>query len=443
MKIEIFQSSHGDCMLLESADGKLMLCDGGMSSSMIEYVAPELAERREQEPDRPVDLVYVSHIDADHIGGVLKLIQDLVDWEVWDHHQREDDDFAEPESARPPKVSAIWHNAFHDQVPENVGRIEDMLAAAAPVMFATQVPAGIRAGFEMQNVALGVDHAIQMTKLIRAGLPGVAVNRLPGSRRAEKLLMARARQRPIALGSFEIRIIGPTAKELQQLREGWNNWLRRSEVRVAEIERQVRRRVEAFASGEGPELREWEGIEDFRGVTIPNVASLVLLVQEGDKRILLTGDAQHDILLEQLGEAGLLQGGALHLDVLKIQHHGSENNMSPQFAQAVTADHYLFCGDGQSGNPEPEVVEQIYASRMSRDRAIRGRAPEAAGSRPFHFWFSTSTATPSHGTAATNFKEVARFVDRLAGRSNGRLTAHFNAGRSINFYPDDFNFEDG
>ena len=427
MRIEIFQSSHGDCLMLESSDGRRILCDGGMGSSMKSWVAPELAARKGKEPGRPIDLVYVSHVDADHIGGVLQLVKDLVDWKAWEHHDAAGDDFAQPERPRPPDISAIWHNAFHDHVEENVGRIEDMLAASTPALFATNTPAGIHAAEEMQNVALGVDQAVQLAKLVRSGLPGVAVNRLPGSRRSERLMMVRRRQRAIPLGAFEITIIGPTAWELEKLREGWNNWLRRSEDRVREIEGEVRRRVEAFANGHGVALREWEGVEGFRGVTVPNIASLVLLVREGAKTILLTGDAQHDILLDQLGEAGLLRDGYLHVDVLKVQHHGSENNMSPEFARTVTADHYLFCGDGQSGNPEPEVIEQIFASRTSDHPSIRARAPQAADGRPFHFWFSTSTSTPAHSAEARkNFLEVERLVGRLVGRSGGRIATHFN-----------------
>jgi hypothetical protein len=284
----------------------------------------------------------------------------------------------------------------------------------------------------MQNIALGVDQAVQLTKLVRQGLRGIAVNRPPGSRRREKLLMARRRQRPIRLGGFEIVIVGPTAAELEKLREGWNNWLARSESRVREIEREVRRRIEGFANGEGFGLREWEGVEGFRNVTVPNIASLVLLVRENGRSILLTGDAQHDILLDHLEGAGLLQGGHLHLDVLKIQHHGSEFNMSAKFARIVTADHYLFCGDGQSGNPEPQVIEQVFASRTSNDPAIRGSAPEAADNRPFHFWFSTSSATPAHSAAARrNFAETEALVAGMIQRSNGRLVSHFNQGTSI------------
>ena len=42
MKLTVFQSDKGDCLLLTSADGKNVLIDGGMSDSYTTHVAPAL-----------------------------------------------------------------------------------------------------------------------------------------------------------------------------------------------------------------------------------------------------------------------------------------------------------------------------------------------------------------------------------------------------------------
>jgi hypothetical protein len=60
---------------------------------------------------------------------------------------------------------------------------------------------------------------------------------------------------------------------------------------------------------------------------------------------ILTGDARGDKILEGLELVGLLEkGGNMHVDVLKVPHHGSDNNMAPIFFTRVTADHYVFSG---------------------------------------------------------------------------------------------------
>ena len=87
MKLRIFQSDKGDCLLLEGRSdngqpGPLILCDGGMGPSMRNFVRDELSKLRDD--GRDIDLAYISHIDNDHINGVLQLLEDEVDWRVFD-----------------------------------------------------------------------------------------------------------------------------------------------------------------------------------------------------------------------------------------------------------------------------------------------------------------------------------------------------------------------
>ena len=86
MKITVFQSDKGDSLLLtgEDANGKRkhVLVDGGMSDSYSKHVSPALAKMRKD--DEALDVVYVSHIDQDHISGVLQMVDDEVEWRVHD-----------------------------------------------------------------------------------------------------------------------------------------------------------------------------------------------------------------------------------------------------------------------------------------------------------------------------------------------------------------------
>jgi beta-lactamase superfamily II metal-dependent hydrolase len=54
-------------------------------------------------------------------------------------------------------------------------------------------------------------------------------------------------------------------------------------------------------------------------VTPPNLASLMLLVEEGGKSILLTGDAPWDQIVDGLEQTGrLAEGQTLSIDVVKV-----------------------------------------------------------------------------------------------------------------------------
>lgn len=431
MKLRIFQSNKGDCLLLQSRDGKNILCDGGMAKSMRDHVRKPLAQLVTDGIGK-LDVVYVSHIDQDHISGVLQLLQDALDWKVYDFHQNNGDtSVRKPKLPQPPAIGGLWHNAFRDQVEDNEGKIGDLLAASVPVYFGTSVPVLIKIAQEAQNIAASIPEALKVSRLCKADLLDIPINDLPGSNGSAKLLFFRNQPVQFDLGSFKITIVGPSEKELSDLRDGWNNWLADHPDDIVKIQKEMRRRVEEFASGQLAgtpfDLSDWNGIRDFEGVTTPNVASLVLMVEEDDKRLLLTGDSQQDKILEGLVKTGFLEDvddGFVHLDILKIQHHGSENNLDQNFARKVSADHYVFCGDGSHGNPEPEVLKTVFNSRLGTN-STRALAPQAEG-RPFTFWFSTNSRDlPAQSAKRKSFEETEELVADMINRSNGLMKAEF------------------
>ncbi len=409
MKLRIFRSDKGDCLLLESRDGRLILIDGGMASSMARHAAPHLAQLRED--GRELDAVYVSHIDQDHISGVLALLDAELDWRVFEANAQRGDHSREPSFPRPPPIRAIWHNAFHDQVDRNAGSIASQMAASVPVLLATQNARLTQAGLALRGVAASVDEALRVSRLIKDDLLDIPLNAIPGNKRRPKLLRAGA-FRPFKLGSLRLTIVGPTDKELALLREGWNHWLEENPAKVRKIIDEMNTNADRIAT--------WEGVRDFKGVTIPNIASLTLLVEEDGRRLLLTGDTQHEILMDGLRDAGLLDDeGPLHVDALKVQHHGADANLDAVFARTVTADHYVFCGDGAHDNPEVVVHQRIVEARLRDDE------------RPFRFWFSSSPERTPASVRGQAFAHMAAEAEKLKRASGGRLTLSYNTGDFI------------
>ena len=427
MKLRIFQSDKGDCLFLSSSDGKNMLIDGGMSSTMKEYVRSELPGLVGD--GGVIEYAYISHIDQDHISGVLALLQDVLEWKVHDFHvKRGDTSVRAPSSPRPPAIKNILHNAFHDQVGKNRGDLADMLAAAGRTYLGTSDSKLQITGEALHEIALSIKEAIQVSSLVSAELLNIPVNRIPGNS-GGKLIFIRDEETRFKLGTARITVVGPTRDELSLLRKGWNNWLRDNETAVKQLREKQREQIERFAEGElsgNPfDLRDWNGIDDYKGVTVPNIASLMLMVEEDGKRLLLTGDSQQDIILKGLELTGYLPDGFAHLDVLKVQHHGSENNTDKDFCRKVSADHYIFCGNGEHGNPELSVIQQYFDSRFGSP-ALRTLAPEAQG-RKCHFWFSTSSdALDENAHGYHEFVEAEKLAKRLERKSNGLLKLHFN-----------------
>lgn len=62
-------------------------------------------------------MVYVSHIDQDHISGVLDMLDTKMRWRVFEHQRKKGNKKPRaPDFAEPPKVGAIWHNAFFESI---------------------------------------------------------------------------------------------------------------------------------------------------------------------------------------------------------------------------------------------------------------------------------------------------------------------------------------
>lgn len=432
MNLTIFESDMGDCLLLEAASGELMLCDGGMKGSLKNHVRAELSALRDA--GRELELVYVSHIDNDHINGVLQLLEDEAEWRVFDLHEANGDPIREPRFPRPPVIKGILHNAFRDTVTANNKAIRNLLIASAPSLYASAVDELIHAADEMQGIAAGIPEGLKVLGLVRKNALDIPVNQPPGVAQPSKLLFAGQPGDTFQLGTMKFTLLGPTDKELRKLRKGWNTWLKAHPDDVKKIRAELKKRVEEFSTGARTtspyDLGDWNGIPDHKKVTAPNVASLMWMVEENGKTLLLTGDAQQDFILGGLERTGFLENGEFaHVDVLKVQHHGSEHNMDKKFARRVSADHYVFCGNGSHGNPELEVIRTIYASRLG-SAAVRALAPKAQN-RDFHFWFSTtSQAAPEGLKRREKFEKLEDLVADLEAQSNGRLHAHYNTASS-------------
>lgn len=433
MKIQIFQSEKGDCLLLEAADGTRFLCDGGMRPSMRSVVSKELAKLRTK--GIKLAYVYVSHIDQDHISGLLMLLEDELEWRLYDHHKAKGTPKPKPKVPRPPEIGGIWHNAFRDQVGMNADKVEDLIAASAATLLASGDTDLTGLGRDFQQIALSIPEALKVSRLAATDLLRIPVNLLPGATGPAKLLLLRSKQKPFPVGSMQFTIVGPGRQELEALKTGWNNWLGSADgaAGLARLRKEIKEKLDDFGNVAMIESG-WNGVAAYKGVTTPNIASLMFMVEEGGKRLLLTGDSHHDIILAGLKQAGFLATGFIHLDVLKVQHHGSEHNLDANFAQCVAADHYIFCGNGENGNPELSVIDLIYQSRLGK-ASQRALDPRAAG-RKFKFWFSTTSAAQQAGSKEQKvYAALETHVADLIARSNDMLSATFNTGASITFEP--------
>ncbi|TIO04769.1 MBL fold metallo-hydrolase [Mesorhizobium sp.] len=387
MKITLLPSEKGDCLLIE-AGAVSILADGGMPGSYASEVRGFLGKWAE-DTGKDLDLVYVSHVDQDHIAGVLQLLEDTVQWRVFEHKRANGQPATKPPFKKPPEVKRIWHNAFRTMVDESEA-IGTVLAARANTLSSSANPSLLRLADAFRSVANSIPEAIKVSRRIAADQLNIPLNGEFGN------LLAMVRGQEVislaAASTLAIRVIGPAKKDLEILRKYWKAWLADNPGSVDKLEAWLEDNEGPIPPGLGVSIDDELG--NRKSVTEPNLASLMLLLEEpkpggGVTRVILTGDGHSDDILAGLTHHGrLADGTGLHVDALKLQHHGSEHNLDRSFAKRITADHYLICANGEHENPDLRVLEVLLDSRLG---TLDKLSPNPETSRPFTIWLNCST----------------------------------------------------
>lgn len=76
----------------------------------------------------------------------------------------------------------------------------------------------------------------------------------------------------------------------------------------------------------------------------------------------LGGRAHRDMINSSLKKLAKREGKMLKVDAVKVSHHGSKNNINPEFFDLVDARHYLFSTNGdQHNHPDAAAVGAVVA----------------------------------------------------------------------------------
>ena len=331
--LEALRARFGDALILHSgskAKPQLTVIDGGPPGVYGDALRPRLeAIRAERELDArtplDIELMMVSHIDDDHVSGLLELAEKL-------------NDRRESGQPLPWKIRRFWHNSF-DDILDN-----DDLQVAGSASTMSTASLGDFLAPEGSLILASVKQGRELRKLLDALTLG-------GNPPFKGLVLTDGVAKAVTVGDLKITVVAPRKAELVELQKKWNKEIKplltkeRSRERLAEVAAYVDKSVH-------------------------NLSSIVVLVESQGKRILLTGDGRGDHTLEGLKAAKLLKGGKLRLDVLKLPHHGSERNVAADYFETIIAKHYVVSADGKFDNPDVGTLRMISAARPDDDFTI-------------------------------------------------------------------------
>ena len=279
---------EGDCLWLRYGRPdrpQQVLVDGGRAAT-----AKEVRERLSAlTPEQRVfELFVITHIDRDHIEGVLSLLTDKTF-----------------------RFEDIWFNGY-----SHLDDSDDLEIFGAEQ--GERLSALLSKDDRPWNKAWGGRSVcISKKELPFATLPG----------------------------GLKLTVLSPDRDKLQRLKPVWERECKKAglvpgvESRPSEA---LPAELESFGSINVEQLAASEFEED---TAQANGSSIALLAEYEGKKVLLTGDAHTDRLCESI-KALRKESPRLKLDAFKISHHGSEHNLSQELLELIDCSCFLISTNG-------------------------------------------------------------------------------------------------
>lgn len=313
IRVELLPASFGDCILLEFGSGsglRRILVDAGLTGTYASALEPRLRQIG-QGNAVPLELLVVTHIDRDHICGVLPLLR-----------------------AKPPLIAPndIWFNGRHHLEEDVLGSKDG--EALGELLVKQKFP---------WNAAFGHSAVVVPDA---GGLPVLPV------------------------GGAKLTLLSPYRDALHALAREWDDTLGHWDEEPTEIvgagaePDDILGKRPPLASIDADCVRELAEVPFEEDDTKPNGSSIAFLFEYDGKRLLFAADAHPSAVLRSLER---LSDSSVKLDAFKLSHHGSMNNLSPELLKKVSCPWYLVSSNGGSyGHPHPETMARIVTDPQQK-----------------------------------------------------------------------------
>ena len=329
-----------------------MLIDAGHGGARLNS-SLTAAFARLDKSDRRIDLVVSTHMDVDHIAGLLGL-------------------FGEPPDGF--SVGEIWFNAFRHLPQDDVlgwkqsDRLEELVEEWVD-------------GHEdaSWNQSLGAGGAIVVPHAPDDGRPAAP---LPS----------------FTLGGMTITLVSPTTHGLHAVAEKWPAAVRKARLELppegdlpAGSTTQDEDDVLGFDEDKGvePNILAGRGYQPDR--TPPNGASIAIITEFAGRRILFAADAHAEVLEGTLRR--FQPNGRIGFHAVKVSHHGSEKNLSPDLIAMLDCPTWLVSTSGGGFNhPDRRAIARLITRRRPTHLVFNYRSDQtvewAKASRQHEYGFT-------------------------------------------------------
>ncbi|MDB2439447.1 hypothetical protein N9W89_12090 [Hellea sp.] len=359
LTLESLPAYEGDAFWIEwgeTAPFHKMLIDMGRATP-----GKNIRKRIENLPEdeKIFELLIVTHVDEDHIGGVVKgLVRDN----------------------RPgPTFKDIWFN----------GREH---LSAGEVVFPV--------GFRPQGVVSGERLT---TWLLQTGVWNNEFGGGPVTRPDDAIAD------PIILdGGMKIWVLGPTQAHLENFIHEWDTEIQRAERKSGFMSEQeaIRKIANGFLPMGGsrkPKKPKFSEIEELYALadietdldgSPANKSSISVLLEYEGTRLLMTGDQHAPDLLEALNL--LSPDEPVSVDVFKVPHHCSTSNVTADLIEKIKTPKYLIStGGNRFYHPDSAAIARIIKHSPSDDIQLCFNVPSV-----FNRWWANEEWQEDFGYSA-------------------------------------------
>lgn len=330
LAIDMLPAGHGDALIVEYGTKKerhYILVDAGTYHSWID-VRTRLIKRR----DPSYELFVVTHVDEDHIGGSIALLDD---------------------KALRDKIDQIWFNGYV--------HVESGSSVLGPV-HGEQLTKRIAEG------PWGWNNCFPKPATHRVGGPAVVPSKPTPNKDGSVGLPAYN-----LAGGARLVLVSPSGPKLKRMNTVWKQAVEDAHLVPG-----------AGASGHNlapkpfttsvpklPEAIDRNALIDLaaereRDGSAANGSSIAFVFEYDGKRLLLGADAHADVLAANLARYGEMVGERRpRIDLFKLPHHGSGANLSSALIEAIDCRRYLLSTNGDNfGHPDDTAIARaVLGSR--------------------------------------------------------------------------------
>lgn len=347
-----FDVGAGDCNVIRLVDGDeqyaIMVDCGRMTAAVKDYVETVLHKH--------INLLVATHIDGDHIVGLAKMLKDIPNLQIdriWYNCYQRKDDVERVALTERQKQILEW---IKGELPVEFDAINYRREISAP-------QAKSLAKIILENEAFrsvwNTDYITNETAIF--DLPGTFGRIVFLSPDKEALPKVEALMKD-AFNKYFMQIWDESLSNQEEIHELLlrlvEAYKSRYEQRTIAADQAVRDM--AFVEKQA----RMEDVDD----SLTNAASIAFMLECGEHRLLMLGDAHSDVVARQLDQKYKDAGFPLVCDAVKVAHHGSNGNSGRDLMSLIACNRYFIPGGKGDKYPAWGTFGRIGLNSKGRDR---------------------------------------------------------------------------